>query len=104
MEIRPTTGTGRSTASCGSKEALLCADAGENLEELPVAQTIRVKKALVIQSAEEVQEEIRFALDVRNLADKFKLAVPKPDKKGKLLISPEKLKIIRRQVVSDQEK
>lgn len=86
------------------KEALLCADAGENLEELPVAQTIRVKKALVIQSAEEVQEEIRFALDVRNLADKFKLAVPKPDKKGKLLISPEKLKIIRRQVVSDQEK
>lgn len=87
-----------------AKEALLCADAGENLEELPVARTIRVKKALVVQPAEEAQEEIRFALDVRNLADKFKPAVPKPDKKGKLLISPEKLKIIRRQVVSDREK
>lgn len=87
-----------------AKEALLCADAGENLEELPVARTVRVKKALVIQPAEEAQEEIRFALDIRNLADKLKPAVPKPDKKGKLLISPEKLKVIRRQVVSDRER
>jgi hypothetical protein len=87
-----------------ARETLLCADDGENLEELPIARTIRVKKALVLQPVEEAKEEVRFVLDVKNLAAKFATSVPKPDKKGKLMLSPEKLKSIRRQVVSDQNK
>lgn len=87
-----------------AKETLLFANDGENLEELPIARTIRTKKALVLQPVEETKEEIRFALDVKNLAAKFAPSVPKPDKKGKLLLSPEKLKTIRRQVVSSQTK
>ena len=76
-----------------AKEALLCANDGENLEELPIARTIRTKKALIIQPITEVREEVRFSLDIRNLAAKFTPSVPKPDKKGKLMLSPENIKI-----------
>lgn len=78
------------------------ADVGENLEELPISRTIRTKRALVLQPVEEVKEDVRFALDVKNLAGKLAPSLPKPDKKGKLMLSPEKLKTIRRQVVSSQ--
>lgn len=84
------------------KESLLTADSGENLEELPVSRTIRIKKAVLLETAEELKENVRFALDIRNLAGKLAPSVPKPDKKGKLLLSPEKIKTIRRQVVENQ--
>jgi len=85
-----------------ARETLLVADSGEHLEELPIARTVRVKKALVLQPVEEVKEEVRFVLDVKNLAAKFAPSLPKPDKKGKLMLSPEKLKSIRRQVVASE--
>lgn len=85
-----------------AKETLLFADDGTNLEELPIARTVKAKKALVLQPAEEAKEEVRFVLDVKNLAGKFAFSVPKPDKKGKLILSPDKIKSIRRQVVAAQ--
>lgn len=86
------------------KEALTVADGGENLEELPIAQTIRSKKVLVVEPIEERKEDVRFALDIKNLAAKLAPSVPKPDKKGKIMLSPEKMKSIRRQAVSNQDK
>ena len=86
------------------KESLLIANDGENLEELPIARTVRTNKAIIIETVEEQKDEVRFALDVKNLAMKFTPSVPKPDKKGKILLSPEKIKSIRRQVVEDQIK
>lgn len=85
-----------------AKETLLCADDGVHLEELPIARTVKAKKVLVLQPAEEAKEEVRFVLDVKNLAGKFASSVPKPDKKGKLMLSPEKIKTIRRQIVTAQ--
>ena len=35
-----------------AKETLVCADEGEHLEELPIARTIKMKKALVLQPVE----------------------------------------------------
>lgn len=87
-----------------AKDALLSADDGENIEELPIARTIRLKKALVVQPCEDANKEVRFSLDVKNLAAKLSPSVPKPDKKGKLLLSPEKVKTIKRQVISNQTK
>ena len=63
-----------------AKDSLLCADDGENLEQLPIARTIRTQKALVLQPVEEAKGEVRFALDVKNLADKLAPSVPTPDK------------------------
>lgn len=86
------------------KETLAIADDGEHIEEIPIARTIRAKKALMLDTSESQREEVRFVLDVKGLAAKFAPSVPKPDKKGKILLSPEKIKIIRRQIVADQTK
>ena len=87
-----------------AREALVSADAGENLEALPIAETVRVRNALVIEPVAEAKEDMRFMLDVRNLATRLAPSVPKPDKKGKVILSPEKIKTIRRQVSADLAK
>lgn len=86
------------------KETLAIADDGEHIEEIPIARTIRAKKALMLDTSESQREEVRFVLDVKGLAAKFAPSVPKPDKKGKILLSPDKIKIIRRQILADQTK
>ena len=92
----------KSTDEIG-KSSILCADDGEHLDELPIAKTVRVKKAVVIQPvSEEQKEEVRFALDVKGLAVKFKPCVPKPDKKGKIVLSPDKVRIIRKRMVESK--
>ena len=92
----------KSTDEVG-KSSILCADDGEHLDELPIAKTVRVKKAVVIQPvSEEQKEEVRFALDVKGLAVKFKPCVPKPDKKGKIMLSPDKVRIIRKRMVESK--
>lgn len=92
----------KSTDEIG-KSSILCADDGEHLDELPIAKTVRVKKAVVIQPVSEAQkEEVRFALDVKGLAAKFKPCVPKPDKKGKIMLSPDKVRIIRKRMVESK--
>lgn len=87
-----------------AKESFLYADDAENLDKLPIARTIQVKKAIVLQPVQQAKEEVRFVLDVKNLAAKFASAVPKPDKKGKLMLHPEKMKTIRQQVVATRIK
>ena len=92
----------KSTDEIG-KSSILFADDGEHLDELPIAKTVRVKKAVVIQPVSEKQkEEVRFALDVKGLAAKFKPCVPKPDKKGKIMLSPDKVRIIRKRMVESK--
>ena len=86
-----------------AREAFLFADDGDHVEELPIAKTVKIQKALVLQPVENVQQEVRFALDVKDLAKKFSPSVPKPDKKGKLSLTPEKIKAIRRQVISNKQ-
>lgn len=86
------------------KETLAIADDGEHIEEIPIARTVRAKKALMLETVETSKEDVRFALDVKGLAARFASSVPKPDKKGKILLSPEKIKIIRRQIVAGKTK
>ncbi|MBQ6700211.1 MAG: NgoFVII family restriction endonuclease, partial [Oscillospiraceae bacterium] len=85
------------------KESLLFADDGENIDQLPIAKTVKVKKAMVIEPIAELKEEVQFALDVKNLAKNIAPSVPKPDKKGKLLLSTEKITIARRQIANDKQ-
>lgn len=86
-----------------SQKAYQFADDAENIEDLPVAGTVRIKKALVIEPEKNL-DDVQFVLDVKSLAAKLAPSVPKPDKKGKLLLSPEKIKNIRKQVVANQTK
>ena len=53
----------------------------------------------------ENSEDVRFVLDVKNLSATLAPSIPKPEKKtGKILLSPEKVKSIRKQVVANQTK
>ena len=90
-----------------TKKAITVGDASENLDVLPIAETVKVKKAVYIEPVKEADEEVRFVLDTRDLARKIKPAIPitKADKKaGKILISPEIIQKVRRQVVRDNER
>jgi hypothetical protein len=89
-----------------SSQAIAMADTGENLEELPIARTVKIQKALVIEPSAEAREDIRFVLDVKNLANKLASFTPKADKKGKIMLSPEVVMQTRRRLIaaSTQEK
>ena len=90
-----------------TKKAIIAGDASENLDVLPIAETVKVKKAVYIEPAKDADEEVKFVLDTRELAKKIKPAIPitKADKKaGKILISPEIIQKVRRQVVRDNER
>jgi hypothetical protein len=80
-------------------KALAIADDAENIEEIPIARTVKLQKSLVIELQPEAREEVRFALDVKNLAAKCAQFIPKPDKKGRILLTPELIKITRRNLV-----
>jgi len=81
-----------------TSQALAIADDGGNLEAIPVMQTVLVKKALVLEPVTDLKEEVRFVLDMKNLAGKFTPFVPKADKKGRIMLSPETVKQTRRRV------
>lgn len=87
-----------------TKEAFLIGDAEEHLEELPIANTVKVRKAMILEPAKELNDEVKFVLDIKNLAQKLAPMVEKPDKKGKLQLSPEKIKIVRRKVVEEKQR
>ncbi len=85
-----------------AKEAILVADAEENLDVLPVSETIKLKKALVIEPIKENDEEIQFILDTRKLAEKLTPVMPKGEKAtGKQTISPDALIKLRRHIIEE---
>jgi hypothetical protein len=82
------------------------ADDNENADEIPVYKTATIKKILVIEPSNVLSNEVRFISDIKLLSDKFKPHIPKQDKKGKIFLSPESVKISRRKIVDSniQEK
>jgi hypothetical protein len=89
-----------------TSRAIAVADDAENIEEVPVARTVALQRALVIEPRAVADDDVRFTLDVKNLAGKFSPFMPKADKKGKILLTPEAVKQTRRRLVdaSVQEK
>ncbi len=79
-------------------------NAEENVEELPIMQSVKLKKAMIVEKVDNA-DEVQFVLDVKNLAASLTSSVPKPDKKtGKILLSSEKVISIRKQIVSNNTK
>ncbi|MDA8226316.1 MAG: phospholipase D family protein [Desulfitobacterium hafniense] len=79
--------------------ALTVADDSEKIDEIPIMKTIQIKKALVIEPDTDLKEDIRFVLDVKNLVNKFTPYMPKPDKKGKLILAPETVVQTKRRLI-----
>ena len=92
-----------------TKKAVEVADAAEHADMLPIAETVKVKKVLYIEPDKTAAEDVDFVLDTRTLARKIAPLVPvskDEKKKGKVLVSPEIIQKVRRQLVreSEQEK
>lgn len=86
-----------------SHKALTTADLGENLDALPISETVKVKKALVIEpTTADTEEDVQFILDVHRVAKELLPSMPKRDKKaGKILLAPEVITRIRRQRIEE---
>lgn len=82
-----------------SVSALQVADDSENLHEIPIMQTTKIKKAMVIQPEVGLRDDVRFVLDVKNLAGKMAPFMPKADSKGKILLSPDAVTLTRRRIL-----
>ncbi len=88
-----------------SHKALVVSDLDENIDELPISQTIKTNKALVFESIKDNSEEVEFTLAVRNLATKFAPIFPKPEKKtGRLTIIPDTINKIKKHIKDENIK
>ena len=83
---------------------MLLSDDILDIEKIPVVGTVKTQKAIVLTPAKEMDEEIKFILDVNGLTEKFKSIVPKKDKKGKWLVTPEDIKVMQQKIKSTQRK
>lgn len=88
-----------------SHKAIDIADIGENIDKLPIAETVKSKKILTLETDKEKIEEINFILDTQNLSKKLDPIVQKAEKKtGKILLSPDAFVKLRRQIKDETTK
>ena len=87
-----------------SKKALLSSDLEDNIDNLPISESVKINKTVVIETNKDLKEDVEFVLDVTNLAKLVKPFIPKPDKKGKLLLDPQMITRLRRQIVENERK
>lgn len=80
-------------------KAIEVADITDNIDNLPIAETVKVQKVLALETNKDNLEEINFILDTQNLAKTLTPIVPKAEKKtGKILLSPETFIKLRRHI------
>ena len=85
--------------------AISRADIKENIEDLPIAKTVKHNKVLLLETDEEKREEINFILDTQNLARNLAPIVPKADKKtGKIVLTSDTFIKMHRQIKAEAVK
>ncbi len=88
-----------------SRKAIESSDLCDNLDELPISQTIKAHRVISIEPTHENDEEIKFILDVRKAAEKIKPSMPVPkNKSGKILISSDTIVTLRKHVQNESIK
>lgn len=71
-------------------KAIDTANITENIDNIPIAETVKAKKVLTIDTNCDNSEEINFILDTQNLAKKLSPMTPKAEKKtGKIHLIPD---------------
>ena len=88
-----------------SLKAFTTADLSENIDALPISETVKTKKAVVIEPTASNTEDVQFILDTHRLAKELAPVMPKSDKKfGKTMIVPDVITKIRRQRIEEAVK
>ena len=84
-----------------SKNALLNAGNIEKLDTLPICETVKAQKMLIVQNDPASDEEIKFCLDVQKLTPEVKKASPKVETKGAtIVITPEIIQKTKKTIVA----
>ena len=85
-----------------SHKAIEYADLADNLDKLPISETVKASKVLAIEPIKDNSEDIEFILDTKKVAAELTPLVPKPDKKtGKTLVAPATILKIKRYIQDD---
>lgn len=91
-----------------SIKAILNADSFENIDDLPISESVKVRKTLVIEPTTDVSDDVQFILDTHKLSKELAPTIPKGDKRtGRILIVPDTITKIRRtrsdEIVKERE-
>lgn len=89
-----------------TKKAVEISDATENVDALPIAETAKVEKVVYIEPVKEAAEDVNFILDTRDLAKRIAPSIPvskEEKRKGKVLVTPDVIQKVRRQLVKESE-
>lgn len=88
-----------------SKKAILNSDINENIDDLPISESVKINKVVVVETSKELTSDVNFILDTHNLAKELAPIVPKSDKKtGKVVLSPNSITKMRQHRVDEVEK
>lgn len=88
-----------------SKKAYELSDADENIDALPISETIKKKKILVIEPMSDLNDEIEFILGIKKKANELEPLMPKGERKKKRnVLQPDDVTKIRRRVIDEKVK
>lgn len=80
-----------------SQKAFLSADLSTNIDNLPISESVKTHKAIVIEPSTVLSEDVQFILDTHKQAKEISHIIPKPEKKsGKTYIDPNAITKIRK--------
>ena len=89
-------------------KAIMIADSFENIDALPVSESVKVRKTLIVEPSSEASDEVQFILDTHKLSKELAPTIPKGEKRtGRIVIVPDMITRIRRtrsdEVVKERE-
>jgi len=88
-----------------TEKAISNADIEENIDQLPFAETVKTKGIVVVEEPQKDEtNEIKFILNVQELAKKIAPHVPTPEKKShKTMIDSDKIIRMRKQLINEKK-
>ena len=87
-----------------TEKAIMIADCESGMDELPISHTVKIKKALAIVPDNTGIDDIEFALNVKNISANIKPVLPKAEKRGKIVLSPTSVTMMKTRAKEAKEK
>lgn len=87
-----------------SRKALEVSDLCDNIDELPVSQTIKSKRVLSIEPTHNNDEKIQFMLEVHKDAERLKPLMPPKGKSDKEFLSTDEIIKVKKRIQTEEVK
>ena len=90
-----------------TKKAYEIANIDENIDSLPISETVKAKKVYLVERETDQNNQVDFQLRVSRTVEKIKALMPKEEKKkGKkqLFVTPERIQRIKKRIVENNKR